>query len=158
MTPADPTSRKAPRIVTSTELRGVTLADLEALFIRDGLPAPNPEKLAKALEHSLLCVVARQLKSRQLAGFVRLYGDGIFHLCACDLAIDPAFPNRGSLCRLLFERLDREIQLRYPRCSLTIFARTLDYPHLQELGFSERGNKVSAMILPATAASAIAQS
>ena len=151
MTPVDPAPRKAPRITTSTELRGISLADLDALFVRDGLPATKPEKLAKALENSLLCIVARQLRSRQLAGFVRLYGDGIFHLCACDLAIDPALSNRGSLCRLLFERLNREIRVRYPRCSLTIFARAIDCPHLEALGFSEKGNNVKAMILPATA-------
>jgi len=150
MTPADSTPRKAPRIITSTELRGVSLADLDVLFARDGLPSTDPVKLAKAMEHSLLVVVARQLKSRQLAGFVRLYGDGVFHLCACDLAIDPSLPNRSSVCRLLFDRLDIEVRARYPRCSLTIFARALDYPHLQALGFSEKGNNVVAMILPAT--------
>ncbi|MEO0947847.1 MAG: hypothetical protein AAFY11_06845 [Cyanobacteria bacterium J06641_5] len=152
MTSADSFPRKTPRITTSTELRGVSLADLGMLFVRDGLPPMDPSKLATALEHSLLVVVARQLKSRQLAGFVRLYGDGVFHLCACDLTIDPNLPNRGSLCRLLFDRLDSEIRVRYPRCSLTIFARALDYPHLQALGFSEKGNNVVAMSLPATTA------
>ena len=146
---ADSQTPKAPRITTSTEVRGLSLDELNALFVRDRLPATDPQRLAKAIEHSLLCITARQLRTRQLAGFVRIYGDGVFHLCACDLAIDPDLPNRDTICSLLFDRLDREAQVRYPRCSLTIFARDIDCPNLQRLGFSNQGNNVEAMVLPA---------
>ncbi len=145
---ADSQTPKSPRIATSTEIRGLSYEELSALFARDGLPPADPQRLAKAIGHSLLCITARRLRTRQLAGFVRVYGDGVFHLCACDLAIDPDLPNRQAICNLLFDRLDREVRVRYPRCSLTIFAREIDCPALQNLGFSNRGNNVEAMVLP----------
>lgn len=146
--PADFPTPKAPRIATSIETGELLPEELNALFVRDGLPAADPQRLTRAIEHSLLCIVARQLRSRQLAGFVRVYGDGIFHLCACDLAIDPELANREVICSLLFKRLDREARVRYPRCSLTMFAREIDCQSLQGLGFSYRGNNVEAMVLP----------
>ena len=148
--PADsPTPPKAPRITTATETGQLSPDELNVLFVRDGMTAADPQRLAIALGHSLLCITARQLRTRQLAGFVRVYGDGIFHLCACDLAIDPELPNRDTVCNLLFNRLEREVKIRYPNCSLTIFAREIDWPSLQGLGFSNRGNNVEAMLLPA---------
>jgi hypothetical protein len=144
---ADSTSSKPTRVFFSTDKGAVSAAELNQLFRKAGLPTQPADKLAIALEHSLLCLAAWSFGEKKLVGFVRATGDGVFNATLWDLVIDPNVTNPDATKTLLMNRLKREINRIVPRCTISMMANPQDHRLLRLINFAEDKTGIKAMAL-----------
>ncbi|NET37472.1 MAG: hypothetical protein F6K19_36520 [Cyanothece sp. SIO1E1] len=137
--------KKAPRIFTSADKRGIRVEEVNQLFAKAGWQTRNPDKLEVALQNSLFCVTARLFKEQVLIGFVRATSDGVFNATVWDLVVDPSLPNAATTKALLIERLKREVTRTMPQCAISIFAHPQDLSVLDEANFAKDKKGIQAM-------------
>ncbi|WP_016923717.1 hypothetical protein [Prochlorothrix hollandica] len=140
-------SPKTPRIFTSIETGAMEPEAINQLFQRAGMPARDLDKLSTALQNSLFCVTARILSTRELVGFLRADGDGVFNVTLWDFVVDPQLANRDETKELLIDRLQREVQRSFSRCSVSILGQPKDLPLLRCANFNADQKGIRAMAL-----------
>ena len=141
-----PVSRRSPRVRIGLETQ-VDPHELNQLFVKSGQPARDPEKLRRALDHSLFCVTARLLTGRMLVGFARASGDGIFNAAIRDWVADPTAANPEAIQRQLLERAKQEAKRTMSQCAVSIFAEPEQFAMLRRADFDEEQNGIKAMRL-----------
>lgn len=138
---------KPTRVFFSIDKGAIAPATLNQLFRKAGLPVQPPDKLAIALQHSLLCMGAWSFGKKQLVGFVRATGDGVFNATLWDLVVDPSVTNPDATKTLLMNRLKREITKIVPNCTISMMAAPQDYRLLRLANFSEDKTGIKVMAL-----------
>lgn len=146
MTPSS-SRRSTPRIFTSVETRGIEPDEINRLFQRAGLPPRDVEKWQISLRYSLFCITARILSTRELVGFMRASGDGVFNVTLWDFVVDPRLQNREETQEMILDRLQREVQRSFSRCSVSLFAKPRELPLLRRSNFAEERQGIRAMAL-----------
>ncbi|MEB3273274.1 MAG: hypothetical protein VKJ85_05765 [Prochlorothrix sp.] len=139
--------RRSPRIFTSTETRGLEPDDINRLFKRAGLPPRDPEKWQTSLKYSLFCITAREITTRELVGFMRASGDGVFNVTLWDFVVDPRLKNQEETQEMILDRLQREVQRSFSRCSVSLLAKPRQLPLLRRANFAEERQGIRAMAL-----------
>ena len=149
--PFSPTSGQKPknvRIVFNVE-PAIAAEEFNELCTKSGEAARDTTKLRLAFKHSLFCVTARKLKSRELVGFVRACGDGIFNAELLDLmAYPPASPHGEAVKKQLILRFKREVRRTMPKCAISTFALPEDLVLLLRANFEKDPDGIRAMALP----------
>ncbi|MGD1906107.1 MAG: hypothetical protein ACFB0C_08955 [Leptolyngbyaceae cyanobacterium] len=138
---------KPTRVFFSTDKGAVSPAELNQLFRKAGLPAQPVDKLAIALQHSLLCLAAWTFGEKKLAGFVRATGDGVFNATLWDLVVDPNVTHPDATKTLLMNRLKREMNRIVPNCTISMMANPQDHHLLRLVNFAEDKTGIKAMAL-----------
>jgi hypothetical protein len=146
---AEPTPQaKNTRIVFNVE-RAIAVAEFNQLCAKVGQPPRDVRKLSIALEHSLFCVTARKVASRELVGYVRACGDGVFNAELLDMmAYPPGGSQEESVKKQLVLRFKREVRRTMPKCAISIFAWPADLVMLLRANFEKDPDGIRAMALP----------
>ncbi len=146
---AQPTPKKKNiRIVFNVE-RSIVAEELNGLCIKTGVAPRDLTKLRLALKHSLFCVTARKLKSRELVGFVRACGDGVFNAELLDLmAYPPGSESGEAVKKQLLLRFKRETRRTMPKCAISTFALPANLVLLLRANFEKDPDGIRAMSLP----------
>jgi hypothetical protein len=138
---------KPTRVFFSIDKGAIAPATLNQLFRSAGLPTQPVDKLAIALQHSLLCMGAWSFGEKKLVGFVRATGDGVFNATLWDLVVDPSITNPDATKTLLMNRLKREITKLVPNCTISMMAAPHDYQLLRLANFAEDKTGIKVMAL-----------
>jgi hypothetical protein len=141
---------KPTRVFFSIDRGAVSPATLNQLFRKAGLSMQPTDKLAIALQNSLLCIAAWTFREKKLVGFVRATGDGVFNATLWDLAVDPGVTNPDATKTLLMNRLKREITRVVPNCTISMMANPKDHRLLRLVNFGEDKTGIKAMALRAS--------
>ena len=140
--------KKNVRIVFNVE-RAIAAEELNDFCTKVGEAPKDVTKLRLALKHSLFCVTARKLKSRELVGFVRACGDGVFNAELLDLmAYPPASDVGEAVKKQLLLRFKREIRRTMPKCAISTFALPADLVLFLRANFEKDPDGIRAMSLP----------
>jgi len=146
--PLPPKPRRNVRIVFNVE-RAITAEEFNEFYAKVGGTPRDVTKLRLAFEHSLFCVTARKLKSRELVGFVRACGDGVFNAELLDfMAYPPASEQGEAVKKQLLLRLKREVRRTMPKCAISTFALPADLVLLLRANFEKDPDGIRAMSLP----------
>lgn len=145
--PRAPLKSSSVRVVFNVE-GAIAAAELNGLYIKANRPPRDPAKLKIALEHSLFCVTARNLKTRELVGYVRAIGDGVFNAEIVDLTVYPPDRAGENIKQQLILRLKREVRRTLPKCAISTFAAPLDWVMLLRSNFEKDPEGIRAMALP----------
>ncbi len=140
--------KKNVRIVFNVE-REILAEEFNELCLKAGEAPKDITKLRIALKHSLFCVTARKLKSRELVGFVRACGDGVFNAELLDLMAYPPLSEAGeAVKKQIVLRFKREIRRTMPKCAISTFALPADLVLLLRANFEKDPDGIRAMSLP----------
>ncbi len=142
-------SSKPTRVFFSIDKAAIAPATLNQLFQKAGLPVQPVDKLAIALHHSLLCIAAWTFREKQMVGFVRATGDGVFNATLWDLVVDPNVTDPDATKTLLLNRFKREIVKVVPNCTISMMASPQDHRLLRLVNFTEDRTGITAMALGA---------
>ena len=139
---------KNVRIVFNVE-RAIAAEEFNSLCIKVGEAPRDITKLRLALKHSLFCVTARKLKSRELVGLVRACGDGVFNAELLDLMAYPPGSEAGeAVKKQMLLRFKREIRRSMPKCAISTFALPSDLVLFLRANFEKDPDGIRAMRLP----------
>lgn len=139
---------KNVRIVFNVE-RAIAAEEFNSLCIKVGEAPRDITKLRLALKHSLFCVTARKLKSRELVGLVRACGDGVFNAELLDLMAYPPGSEAGeAVKKQMLLRFKREIRRSMPKCAISTFALPADLVLFLRANFEKDPDGIRAMQLP----------
>lgn len=146
--PPRPFFRAQPvRVVFNVE-RAIAAEELNAFYLQAKRPPRNLAKLQIALAHSLFCVTARQLQTRELVGHVRVCGDGVFNAEIVDLLVWAPGGSDEAIKKQLILRLKREVRRTMPKCAISTFAAAEDLVLLLRANFEKDPEGIRAMALP----------
>lgn len=147
--PAQPNPKKKNvRIVFNVE-RAIAAEEFNELCLKVGEAPRDITKLSLALQHSLFCVTARKLKSRELVGLVRACGDGVFNAELLDLMVYPPGSEAGeAVKKQMILRFKREIRRTMPKCAISTFALPENLVLLLRANFEKDPDGIRAMSLP----------
>lgn len=146
--PPRPFFRAQPSRVVFNVEREIAAEELNAFYRRAKQPPRNLAKLRVALAHSLFCVTARQLQTRELVGHVRVCGDGVFNAEIVDLVVWAPGGNGETIKQQLILRLKREVRRTMPKCAISTFAAAEDLVLLLRANFEKDPEGIRAMALP----------
>ncbi|NJN31872.1 MAG: hypothetical protein HC824_16665 [Synechococcales cyanobacterium RM1_1_8] len=144
--PNSPAQRKT-RIALAVE-GAIAATEFNQLCLRAGKPPRDLVKLTKALDHSLFCVTARKVSNRELVGYVRACGDGVFNAEILDLIVYPREEQGEAIKKQLILRLKREVRRTMPKCAISAFALPEDLVLLLRANFEKDPDGIRAMALP----------
>lgn len=140
--------KKNVRIVFNVE-PAIAVEEFNDLCLRVGQVPRDVAKLRIALQHSLFCVTARKLKSRELVGFVRACGDGVFNAELLDLMAYPPGSEAGeAIKKQLLLRFKREVRRTMPKCAISTFALPAELVLFLRANFEKDPDGIRAMSLP----------